>query len=83
MTKPLSDFVALLGEELEQCRAAAEAIVARRAIYDVQISSGRICARVEGEAGAFISVECSFPVLPEKKSANLVKRHREFGAALR
>lgn len=74
MSKPILSFVGVLGEELEKCRAEAEALVARRAIYDVQISAGRMYARVEGTNGTFISVECVFPVLPEKKAARLVGR---------
>ncbi len=70
----LSRFLELFNEEFADTRAEAEAILARRAIYDVQIAPGRIFARVEGATGAFISVECTFPVLPEKKIAGIAER---------
>lgn len=72
--KPLLDFLSLFGEEYSNLVGEGEALVTRRGIYDVQISSGRIFARVEGETGGFVSVECAFPVLPEKKIVRLVNK---------
>lgn len=72
--KPVVDFLSLFGEEYESGKPEAQAIIARRGMYDVQISSGRIFARVEAKVGSFLSVECEFPVLKESKISQLVSR---------